>query len=61
MYQQKKGMKPKEIHEDMLQILPEDYPSYTTLKKWAMEFKRTRYMTENDPQSGRLKTSTTDE
>ena len=58
---QKKGMSPKEIHEDMVQTLGEDSPSYSTIKKWAAEFKRGRDSTEDDPRSGRPKTSTTDE
>lgn len=60
-YLQKKGMTPKEIHEDMVQTLAEDSPSYATVKKWAAEFKRGRVSTEDDPRSGRPKTSTTDE
>ena len=35
--------------------------SYATVNKWAAEFKRDRGNTEDDPWSGRFKTSTTDE
>ena len=60
-YLQTKGMSPKEILEDMVQTLGEDSPSYSTIKKWAAEFKRGRDSTEDDPRSGRPKTPTTDE
>ena len=36
----KKGMPPKEIHEDFMDTLGKEYPSYSTVKKWAAEFKR---------------------
>ena len=59
-YLQKKGITPKEIHEDMVRIFAEDSPPNTTVKRWAAEFKRGRDSSEDDPQSGRPKTSTTD-
>ena len=57
-------MTPKEIHDDMVQTLAEDSPSYATVKKWAAEFKQGRVsirVVEDDPRSGRPKSSTTDE
>ena len=60
-YLQKKGMTPKEIHEDMVQTLDDDSPSYSTIKKWAAEFKQGRESIEDDPPSGRPTTSTTDD
>ena len=33
-YQQKKGATTKEIHEDMVQILSEESPSYVTVNSW---------------------------
>lgn len=49
MYLQKKDVTPKEIHEDMVQTLVEDSPSYTTVKKWATEFTQGINSTEDDP------------
>ena len=43
-----------------MQTLAEDFPSYATVKKWAVEFKRGRVSIEDDRWSGRPKTSTTD-
>ena len=60
-YLQKKGMTPKEIHEDMVKTLDDDSPSYSTIKKWAAEFKRGRESIEDDPRSGHPRTSTTDD
>lgn len=60
-YLQKKGMTPKEIHEDMVKTLDDDSPSYSTIKRWAADFKRGRESIEDDPRSGRPKTSTTDD
>ena len=45
----------------MVQTLAEDFPSYATVKKWDTEYKRGRVSIEDDPRSGRPKTSTTDE
>ena len=36
----KKGMPPKEIHENFTDTLEKESPSYSTMKKWAAEFKR---------------------
>ena len=43
----KKGMPPKEIHEDLKNV-GKEYPSYNTVNKWASdpEFKRGRGSTE---------------
>ena len=38
----KKGMHPKDIHEDFMEIFGKDSPSYSRVKKWAVEFKRGR-------------------
>ena len=54
-------MKPKEINEDMIQIFGEDSLLYATVKMWAAEFSQDEESTEDDPQSGHPKTSTTDE
>ena len=36
----KKGMPPKEIHEDFMETLQKESPSYNTVKKWAAGFLR---------------------
>jgi hypothetical protein len=57
---QKKGT-PKEIHKDMVKTLDVDSPSYSTINTWAAHFQRGRESIEDDPPSGRPKTSTTDD
>ena len=56
----KKGMSPKEIHEDFMETLGKESPSYSTVKKWAAEFTRGRESTEDDERCG-PKEATTDE
>ena len=36
----KKGMPPKEIHEDYMETLGKESPSYSPVIKWAAECKR---------------------
>ena len=36
----KKGMTPKEIHEDFIKTIGKESFSYSTVKIWAAEFKR---------------------
>ena len=57
----KKGMPPKEIHEDFIETFGKESPSYTTVQKWAAEFKRGRESVEDDGRSGRTKDATPDE
>ena len=57
----KKGMPPKEIHEGFMETLGKESPSYSTVKKWAAEFKRGRESVEDDGRSGRPKDATTNE
>ena len=45
----------------MVQILAEDLPSDSTVKKWAAEFKWCKDSTEDDSQFGCPKIPTTDE
>ena len=57
----KKGMPPKEIHEDFMETRGKELPSYSTLKKWAAEFKRGRESVDDGGHSGRSKDATSDE
>ena len=56
-----KGISPKEIHEDFMEILGKDSPSYSTEKKWVAEFRRGRESIEDDEWFGRPKEATTNE
>ena len=38
----KKGMSPKKIHENFLETLGKESPSYSTMKKRAAEFRKRR-------------------
>src|SRR5579863_6339993 len=53
--------KPKEIFERMGKVYGTSAPSYTTVKKWAAEFKRGRQSLDDDPRVGRPVDVTTDE
>ena len=57
----KRGMPPKGIHEDSMETLGKESPSYSTVKKWAAEFKRRRESVEDVGRSGRPKDATADE
>ena len=57
----KKGNTPKEIHEDFMKTFGNESPSYSTVKKWAAEFKRGSESVEDDARSGRPIDATTDE
>ena len=54
-------MPPNEIHENFMKTLGKESPSYSTVKKWAAEFKIGRESFEDDGPSGRAKDATTDE
>lgn len=57
----KKGLSGQEIHTDMVNVLGEHAPSYTTVKNWIAEFKRGRSSIDDAPRSGRPKTASTTE
>ena len=41
-------MPPKEIHEDFMKTLGKESPSFSTVKRWAAEFKMGRECIEDD-------------
>ena len=59
-YHQKKTKTNKEIHEDMLHIVADDFPSNASAKKWASTFKLSNDRT-NDPRSSNRETSNNEE
>ena len=56
-----KGLSPTEIKNEINSTLGESAPSFSTIKKWAAEFKRGRTSIEDDDRSGRPCTATSDE
>ena len=54
-------MPPKEIHEDFMDTLGKESPSYSTVKKGSAEFKMEKESIEDDGRSGRPKDVTADE
>jgi hypothetical protein len=53
-------MSPKEIHENFMDILGKEYPSYSTVKKWAVKFTRGRESIGDDKRPGWPKEGTND-
>jgi histone-lysine N-methyltransferase SETMAR len=54
----KEGLKPKEINLKFIKFYVNSSPSFSTIKKWAAEFKRGRTNLEDDPREERLKSAT---
>jgi len=57
----KEGLTPNEIHSKVIKVYGDSSPSFSTIKKWAAEFKRGRTSLEVDPREGRPKSATTPE
>jgi transposase len=57
----KEGLTPKEIHSKFMKVYGDSSPSFSTIKKWAAEFKCGRTNLEDDPREGRPKCATTPE
>ena len=55
----KEGLTPNEIHSTFIKVYGDSSPSFSTIKKWAAEFKRGPTSLENDPREGRPKSATT--
>jgi transposase len=43
------GLTPKKIHSKFIKLYGDSFPSFSTIKKWAAEFKRGRTGLEDDP------------
>jgi len=57
----KDGLTPKEIKSKFINVYVDSSPSFSTIKKWAAEFKRGRTSLEVDPHEGYPKNATTPE
>jgi len=57
----KGGLTPNEIHCKFVNVYGDSSPSFSTIKKWAAEFKRGRTSLEDDPREGGPKSATTPE
>jgi histone-lysine N-methyltransferase SETMAR len=51
----KEGLTPNEIHLKFIKVYGDSSSSFSTIKKWAAEFKRGRTTLEDDPREGRPK------
>jgi histone-lysine N-methyltransferase SETMAR len=56
-----KGLTPNEIHSKFIKVNWDLSPSFSTIKKWAAEFKRGHTSLEDDPREGRPESATTPE
>jgi len=57
----KKGLTPNEIHSKFIKVYGDSSSSFSTIKKWAAEFKRGRTGLEDDPREGCPNSATTPE
>jgi len=57
----KEGLTPKEIHSKFIKVYVDSSPLFSTIKKWAAEFKRGCTSLEDDPCEGPPKSATTPE
>jgi transposase len=54
----KKGLTPNESHSKFIKVYGNSSPSFSTIKKWAAEFKHGRTSLEDDPREGQPKSAT---
>jgi len=54
----KEGLTPKEIHSKSIKVYGNSSPSFSTIKKWAAEFKRGRTSLEEEIHEGHPKSAT---
>jgi transposase len=52
-----KGLTPNKIHSKFINVYEDYSPSFSTIKKWTVEFKRGRTSLEDDPREGRPKSA----
>jgi len=57
----KEGLTPNKIHSKFIKVYGDSSPSFSTIKKWAAEFKHGHTSIEDDPREGHLKSATTPE
>jgi histone-lysine N-methyltransferase SETMAR len=57
----KEGLTPSEINSKFIKVYGDSSPLFSTIKKWAAEFKRGHTSLEDDPREGRPKSATTPE
>jgi histone-lysine N-methyltransferase SETMAR len=57
----KEGLTPNQIYSKFIKVYGDSSPSFSTVTKWAAEFKRGRTSLEDDPREGRLKSAKTPE
>jgi len=55
----KERLTPNEIHSKFIKVYGDSSPSFSTIKKWAAEFKRGRTSLEDDSREGHPKSATT--
>jgi transposase len=55
------GLTPKEIHSNFIKVYGDSSPSFSTIKKWAAEFKHGRTSLEDEQREERPKSATTPE
>jgi transposase len=54
----KRGFTPNEIHLKFIKVYEDSFPSFSTIKEWASEFKCDRTSLEVGPCEGRPKSAT---
>jgi histone-lysine N-methyltransferase SETMAR len=55
----KEDLTTNEQHSKFIKVYGDSSPLFSTIKKWAAEFKRGRTSLEDDPREGRPKSATT--
>jgi histone-lysine N-methyltransferase SETMAR len=55
----KEGLTPNKIYSKFIKVYGDSSPLFSTIKKWAAEFKHGRTRLEVDPREGRPKSATT--
>lgn len=55
------GKGAKEVHEEMLKILKDECPSYSTVKTWVARFRTGHFDVADEPRSGRPTSATTED